>query len=161
MDGGVQSTWEGCACASHPMSQAQAAFPSIPRIRTRRREAMSNAAITTDQLHRVRVDRHRADASSSMRPSSAGAFRITDRTTSASSATSAASMAASSQGRTARDPGQVCAADRSLLRRISRPPKTRSSGRRRKHRRATFEFPGGRRFHFSDGAGNVLAVWSE
>jgi predicted enzyme related to lactoylglutathione lyase len=26
---------------------------------------------------------------------------------------------------------------------------------------ATFEFPGGRRFHFSDGAGNVLAVWSE
>jgi uncharacterized protein len=26
---------------------------------------------------------------------------------------------------------------------------------------ATFEFPGGRRFHFSDGGGNVLAVWSE
>ncbi|HEX3892879.1 MAG TPA: VOC family protein [Terracidiphilus sp.] len=26
---------------------------------------------------------------------------------------------------------------------------------------ATFDFPGGRRFHFSDGAGNVLAVWSE
>jgi len=25
----------------------------------------------------------------------------------------------------------------------------------------TFEFPGGRRFHFSDGIGNVLAVWSE
>jgi len=25
----------------------------------------------------------------------------------------------------------------------------------------TFEFPGGRRFHFSDGAGNELAVWSE
>ena len=25
----------------------------------------------------------------------------------------------------------------------------------------TFEFPGGRRFHFSDGAGNILAVWSE
>lgn len=25
----------------------------------------------------------------------------------------------------------------------------------------TFAFPGGRRFHFSDGAGNVLAVWSE
>jgi len=25
----------------------------------------------------------------------------------------------------------------------------------------SFEFPGGRRFHFSDGAGNVLAVWSE
>lgn len=25
----------------------------------------------------------------------------------------------------------------------------------------TFEFPGGRRFHFSDGAGNTLAVWSE
>jgi predicted enzyme related to lactoylglutathione lyase len=25
----------------------------------------------------------------------------------------------------------------------------------------TFEFPGGRRFHFADGAGNVLAVWSE
>ncbi len=25
----------------------------------------------------------------------------------------------------------------------------------------TFSFPGGRRFHFSDGAGNVLAVWSE
>ena len=24
----------------------------------------------------------------------------------------------------------------------------------------TFEFPGGRRFHFSDGAGNVLGVWS-
>ncbi len=24
-----------------------------------------------------------------------------------------------------------------------------------------FDFPGGRRFHFSDGAGNVLAVWSE
>lgn len=26
---------------------------------------------------------------------------------------------------------------------------------------ATFEFPGGRRFHFNDGCGNVLAVWSE
>jgi predicted enzyme related to lactoylglutathione lyase len=25
----------------------------------------------------------------------------------------------------------------------------------------TYEFPGGRRFHFSDGAGNELAVWSE
>jgi uncharacterized protein len=25
----------------------------------------------------------------------------------------------------------------------------------------TFSFPGGRRFHFSDGAGNQLAVWSE
>jgi predicted enzyme related to lactoylglutathione lyase len=25
----------------------------------------------------------------------------------------------------------------------------------------TFDFPGGRRFHFSDGAGNLLAVWSE
>jgi uncharacterized protein len=25
----------------------------------------------------------------------------------------------------------------------------------------TFEFPGGRRFHFEDGVGNVLAVWSE
>jgi predicted enzyme related to lactoylglutathione lyase len=25
----------------------------------------------------------------------------------------------------------------------------------------TVEFPGGRRFHFSDGLGNVLAVWSE
>lgn len=25
----------------------------------------------------------------------------------------------------------------------------------------TFAFPGGHRFHFSDGAGNVLAVWSE
>jgi predicted enzyme related to lactoylglutathione lyase len=25
----------------------------------------------------------------------------------------------------------------------------------------TFDFPGGRRFHFSDGAGNVLGVWSE
>jgi hypothetical protein len=25
----------------------------------------------------------------------------------------------------------------------------------------TFEFPGGRRFHFADGCGNVLAVWSE
>lgn len=25
----------------------------------------------------------------------------------------------------------------------------------------TFEFPGGRRFHFSDGQGNVLAAWSE
>ena len=24
-----------------------------------------------------------------------------------------------------------------------------------------FEFPGGKRFHFADGAGNVLAVWSE
>jgi predicted enzyme related to lactoylglutathione lyase len=24
-----------------------------------------------------------------------------------------------------------------------------------------FEFPGGRRFHFADGAGNQLAVWSE
>jgi uncharacterized protein len=24
-----------------------------------------------------------------------------------------------------------------------------------------FEFPGGKRFHFSDGVGNVLAVWSE
>lgn len=26
---------------------------------------------------------------------------------------------------------------------------------------AIFKFPGGRRFHFSDGLGNVLAVWSE
>lgn len=25
----------------------------------------------------------------------------------------------------------------------------------------TFEFPGGRRFHFADGCGNVLAVWGE
>jgi hypothetical protein len=25
----------------------------------------------------------------------------------------------------------------------------------------TFEFPGGRRFHFDDGVGNLLAVWSE
>jgi predicted enzyme related to lactoylglutathione lyase len=25
----------------------------------------------------------------------------------------------------------------------------------------TFDFPGGRRFHFSDSVGNVLAVWSE
>jgi predicted enzyme related to lactoylglutathione lyase len=25
----------------------------------------------------------------------------------------------------------------------------------------TFTFPGGRRFHFADGLGNVLAVWSE
>jgi len=25
----------------------------------------------------------------------------------------------------------------------------------------TFEFPGGHRFHFSDGAGNILGVWSE
>jgi predicted enzyme related to lactoylglutathione lyase len=25
----------------------------------------------------------------------------------------------------------------------------------------TFEFPGGRRFHFSDGAGNIFGVWSE
>jgi predicted enzyme related to lactoylglutathione lyase len=25
----------------------------------------------------------------------------------------------------------------------------------------TFAFPGGRRFHFSDGAGNLLGVWSE
>jgi predicted enzyme related to lactoylglutathione lyase len=25
----------------------------------------------------------------------------------------------------------------------------------------TFEFPGGRRFHFTDGVGNTLAVWSE
>jgi predicted enzyme related to lactoylglutathione lyase len=25
----------------------------------------------------------------------------------------------------------------------------------------TFAFPGGRRFHFSDGVGNLLAVWSE
>jgi hypothetical protein len=25
----------------------------------------------------------------------------------------------------------------------------------------TFAFPGGRRFHFNDGVGNVLAVWSE
>jgi predicted enzyme related to lactoylglutathione lyase len=24
-----------------------------------------------------------------------------------------------------------------------------------------FEFPGGRRFHFADGVGNLLAVWSE
>ena len=25
----------------------------------------------------------------------------------------------------------------------------------------TFEFPGGRRFHFRDGVGNAMAVWSE
>jgi len=25
----------------------------------------------------------------------------------------------------------------------------------------TFEYPGGRQFHFSDGVGNVLGVWSE
>ncbi|HET9179603.1 MAG TPA: VOC family protein [Terriglobia bacterium] len=24
-----------------------------------------------------------------------------------------------------------------------------------------FEFPGGRRFHFADGSGNILAVWSK
>jgi predicted enzyme related to lactoylglutathione lyase len=28
-------------------------------------------------------------------------------------------------------------------------------------RRETFVFPGGRRFHFRDPAGNELAVWSE
>jgi predicted enzyme related to lactoylglutathione lyase len=27
--------------------------------------------------------------------------------------------------------------------------------------RETFEFPGGRRFHFTDPAGNQLAVWSD
>jgi len=27
--------------------------------------------------------------------------------------------------------------------------------------RETFDFPGGRRFHFSDPSGNELAVWSE
>ena len=27
--------------------------------------------------------------------------------------------------------------------------------------RGTFEFPGGRRFHFSDPSGNELAVWSD
>ena len=27
--------------------------------------------------------------------------------------------------------------------------------------RETFEFPGGRRFHFADPNGNELAVWSE
>lgn len=27
--------------------------------------------------------------------------------------------------------------------------------------REAFDFPGGRRFHFSDPSGNVLAVWSE
>jgi len=27
--------------------------------------------------------------------------------------------------------------------------------------RETYEFPGGRRFHFADPSGNVLAVWSE
>lgn len=27
--------------------------------------------------------------------------------------------------------------------------------------RPVFDFPGGRRFHFSDPSGNVLAVWSE
>jgi hypothetical protein len=27
--------------------------------------------------------------------------------------------------------------------------------------KAPFEFPGGRRFHFSDPSGNELAVWSE
>jgi predicted enzyme related to lactoylglutathione lyase len=27
--------------------------------------------------------------------------------------------------------------------------------------RETFEFPGGRRFHFSDPGGNELAVWSD
>ena len=27
--------------------------------------------------------------------------------------------------------------------------------------RETFEFPGGKRFHFTDPSGNVLAVWSE
>ena len=25
----------------------------------------------------------------------------------------------------------------------------------------TFDFPGGKRFHFADSTGNVLAVWSE
>jgi predicted enzyme related to lactoylglutathione lyase len=25
----------------------------------------------------------------------------------------------------------------------------------------TFEFPGGQRFHFADGAGNLMGVWSE
>ena len=27
--------------------------------------------------------------------------------------------------------------------------------------RAVFEFPGGRRFHFTDPSGNELAVWSD
>ena len=27
--------------------------------------------------------------------------------------------------------------------------------------RETFEFPGGRRFHFTDPSGNELAVWSD
>jgi len=27
--------------------------------------------------------------------------------------------------------------------------------------RPTFEFPGGRRFHFTDPSGNELAVWSD
>lgn len=27
--------------------------------------------------------------------------------------------------------------------------------------RPVFAFPGGRRFHFSDPSGNVLAIWSE
>ncbi|MCP4609523.1 MAG: VOC family protein [Planctomycetes bacterium] len=27
--------------------------------------------------------------------------------------------------------------------------------------KATFAFPGGRRFHFSDPSGNILAVWSD
>ena len=27
--------------------------------------------------------------------------------------------------------------------------------------KATFDFPGGRRFHFADPTGNVLAVWSD
>jgi predicted enzyme related to lactoylglutathione lyase len=27
--------------------------------------------------------------------------------------------------------------------------------------KATFSFPGGRRFHFTDPSGNELAVWSE
>jgi predicted enzyme related to lactoylglutathione lyase len=27
--------------------------------------------------------------------------------------------------------------------------------------RETFDFPGGRRFHFADPEGNILAVWSD
>jgi hypothetical protein len=27
--------------------------------------------------------------------------------------------------------------------------------------KSTFEFPGGRRFHFADPNGNLLAVWSD
>ena len=57
--------------------------------------------------------------------------------------------------------GSVRAADRALFAQILKATEAAIVAAGGSIVVPTFEFPGGRRFHFSDGVGNVLAVWSE